>query len=182
VSFDTALALTLLVATFVLACTMANLLARLTRLERFAREVLAAPPAAPVRLAGMAAPDEVAALTKGRDEARLLFVSPDCPACDEAVEVVSEWPEDVRRTLYLVYRGEPPVGFAAPAGVRVAAERSQAFDAMSVTATPTFVQIDGGMVTGRTLGLPGRPAADDRDAHDHADHADHNHDAHTAHR
>ena len=164
-SFETALALVLLVAVFVLACAMANLLARITRLERFAREVLAAPPAAPVRLAGMAAPDEVASLVKGRDQARLLFVSPDCPACDEAVEVVSQWPEDVRRTLYLVYRGEPPAGFAAPAGVRVAAQRAELFDALSITGTPTFIQIDGGMVTGRTPGLPGRPAADDHDAH-----------------
>src|ERR671922_2519228 len=133
-SFDTALALALLVATFVLACTMANLLARLTRLERFAREVLAAPPAAPVRLAGMAAPDEVGALVKGRDPARLLFVSPDCPACDEAVEAVHDWPEDVRRSLFLVYRGEPAVGFAAPAGVRVGAPRAGGFDTRSVGA------------------------------------------------
>ena len=154
-SFDTALALTLLVALFVLACTMANLLARITRLERFAREVLAAPPAAPVRLAGMAAPDEVAALVKGRDPARLLFVSPDCPACDEAVEAVHEWPEDVRRSLFLVYRGEPAVGFAAPAGVRVAAQRAEVFDALSIGATPAFVQVEGGLVTARsTGGLP----------------------------
>jgi hypothetical protein len=154
-SFDTALALTLLVALFVMACTMANLLARITRLERFAREVLAAPPAAPVRLAGMAAPVEVAALVKGRDPARLLFVSPDCPACDEAVEAVHDWPEDVRRSLFLVYRGEPAVGFAAPAGVRVAAQRAEVFDALSIAATPAFVQIEGGLVTARsTGGLP----------------------------
>jgi hypothetical protein len=154
-SFETALSLTLLVALFVLACAMANLLARLTRLERFAREVLAAPPAAPVRLTGMVAPDELTALVKGRDQARLLFVSPDCPACDEAVEAVHDWPEDVRRSLFLVYRGEPAAGFAAPAGVRVAAERAEVFDALSITATPAFVQVEGGMVTARsTGGLP----------------------------
>jgi hypothetical protein len=152
-SFETALGLTLLLALFVLACTMANLLARITRLERFAREVLAAPRAAPVRLAGMAAPDEVRALIKDRDEARLLFVSPDCPACDEAIDAASGWPEDVRRSLFLVYRGEPPVGFAAPAGVRVAAGRASLFDALSVTATPTLVEVAGGMVAGRSTGL-----------------------------
>ena len=154
-SFETALLLVLLVALFVLACAMANLLARLTRLERFAREVLAAPPAAPVRLAGLAAPEELAALVKGRDPARLLFVSPDCSACDEAVEAAHDWPEDVRRSLYLVYRGEPAVGFAAPAGARVAAQRAELFDALSISATPAFVQVEGGMVTARsTGGLP----------------------------
>lgn len=154
-SFDTALGLTLLLAMFVLACTMANLLARIARLERFAREVLAAPRAAPVRLAGMAgmaAPDEVRALTKGRDEARLLFVSSNCPACDQAIEATSGWPEDVRRSLFLVYRGEPPDGFTAPAGVRVAAGRASLFDALSVTATPTLVEVEGGMVAGRSTG------------------------------
>lgn len=152
-SFETALGLTLLLALFVLACTMANLLARITRLERFAREVLAAPRAAPVRLAGMAAPDELLALIKGRDEARLLFVSPDCPACDETIEAASGWPEDVRRSLFLVYRGEPPAGFTAPAGARVAADRASLFEALSVTATPTLVEVAGGMVTGRSTGL-----------------------------
>jgi hypothetical protein len=165
-SFDTALALTLLVAVFFLACAMANLLARITRLERFARDVLAAPPAAPVRLADRAAPDEVVALVKGRDQARLLFVSPDCPACDDAVEAVHDWPEAVRRSLFLVYRGEPTVGFAAPAGVRVAAQRAEVFDALSITATPAFVQVEGGMVTARSAGgLPPQVVNGDEPGH-----------------
>jgi hypothetical protein len=158
-SFETALGLTLLLALFVLACTMANLLARIARLERFAREVLAAPRAAPVRLAGMAVPDEIRALTKGRDEARLLFVSPDCPACDEAIAAASGWPDDVRRSLFLVYRSEPPVGFTAPAGVRVAAGRASLFDALSVTGTPTLVEVAGGMVAGRSTGFVRRDGA-----------------------
>jgi hypothetical protein len=163
-SFETALGLTLLIALFVLACTMANLLARITRLERFASEVLAAPRAAPVRLAGMAAPDELLALTKGRDEARLMFLSPDCPACDEAIEAAGGWPEDVRRSLFLVYRGEPPDGFTAPAGARVAAGRASLFEALSVTATPTFVEVADGMVTGRSTGLVRTNGAGDHEA------------------
>lgn len=163
-SFETALLITLVLALFVLACTMANLLARITRLERFAREVLAAPRAAPVRLAGMAAPeaaqDAIRALTKGRDEARLLFVSPDCPACDDAIEAVGGWPEEARRGLFLVYRGEPPVGFAAPAGVRVAADRTALFEALAVTATPTLVEVAGGLVTGRSTGAPAAAGRD----------------------
>lgn len=153
-SFETALGLTLAVALFVMACTMANLLARITRLERFAQEVLTRPAPAPVRLSGTAAPDELAALTNGRDEAHVVFLSADCPACDEAIELVSGWPEEVRRSTYLLYKGEPADGFAAPAGVRVVPDAMAAFDSLSIGPTPAFVQVEGGIITGRSTGLP----------------------------
>lgn len=168
-SFETALALVLLVAVFVMACTMANLLARLTRLERFAQEVLARPAPAPVQLAGMAAPDELAKLTNGRDDAQLVFLSADCPACDEAIELVSGWPEDVRRSTYLVYKGEPADGFTAPAGVRVVPGARGAFASLSIGPTPAFVQVEGGKVTGRSTGLPHGHA----EPAEHAPHAEH---------
>jgi hypothetical protein len=151
-SFDTALSLTLLLVVVVLACTMANLLARITRLERFARQVagLAVPP----QPAGdQPAPPELATAVKGRDPARVLFLSQRCPACDEAVDQVQQWPDDARRATVLLYRDEPPDDLVAPPGVRVVPRAGAVFEALTVTGTPTFVHVDGGMVVGRTTGF-----------------------------
>lgn len=156
-SFDTALSLTLLVALFVVVCTMANLLARITRLERFAQEVLSAGAPAPVRLTGVAVPDELKALTNGRPEAGLLFVSPECPACDEAIDLVGHWPEPVRRSTYLLYKGEPAADFVAPAGVRVVPGAEATFRTLSVRATPAFLRVRDGVIAERSTGLPGEP-------------------------
>ena len=155
-SFDTALALTLLLVVFVLACTMANLLARITRLERFARQVagLAAPAdAAPGAQGPSPVPPELATAVKGRDPARALFLSPRCPACDEAVGQVQQWPEDARRATVLLYRDDAPADLVAPAGVRVVPRAKAVFEALTVTGTPTFVHVEGGVVVGRTSGF-----------------------------
>jgi hypothetical protein len=159
-SFDTALALVLAVTVFVLACTMANLLARIARLESFARTVVgmgapAAVPAAPVPL-----PDELRLLTKGGERARLAFVSADCPACEEAVAQIARWPEDIRRATYLVYRDEPPAGFVTPAGVRLVPDGGRLFESLSIRGTPTFLHVEDGMIAGRSTGpLPTRAPA-----------------------
>lgn len=150
-SFDTALALVLAVAVFVLACTMANLLARITRLESFARRVagIAVPgtQAAPPPL-----PDELAFLTKGAEMARLVFVTADCPACEEAIAQVAHWPEEIRRATYLVYRDEPPAGFVTPAGVRLVPDGGPFFESLAIRSTPTFLHVQDGMIAGRSTG------------------------------
>jgi thiol-disulfide isomerase/thioredoxin len=154
-SFDTALALTLLLVVVVLACTMANLLARITRLERFARQVagLATSPDTATTPGPSPAPPELATAVKGRDPARVLFLSPRCPACDEAVEQVQQWPEEARRATVLLFRDEAPDDLVAPAGVRVVPRAKAVFDAVAVTGTPTFVHVEGGIVVGRTTGF-----------------------------
>lgn len=154
-SFSTALALTLLAVVFVLAATMANLLARITRLERVVGEVLAGPAPAPVQMSEQPAPDAVRRLVGDRDDAHLVFLSPDCSACDDAAEAVGRWPEDVRRATFLAYRDEPGDRFVAPAGVRVVPQADAVFDAMAVRSTPALVRVQGGLVTQRLLGVPG---------------------------
>jgi len=151
-SFTTALSLTLVAALFILACTMANLLARITRLERFAQQVagLALPaPSAPVPV-----PEALAALTQGHEAARVVFLSPDCPACDEAIALVGESPEEVRRSTFLLYREEPAPDFVAPPGVRMVPQAAAAFDSLAIGSTPVFVHVHDGLVAGRTTGLP----------------------------
>ena len=156
-SFSTALALTLLAIVFVMACTMANLLARITRLERFAGEVLRGPASAPVQLGEQPAPEAVRRLVGSRDDAHLVLLSPDCTACDDAVEMVGGWPEDVRRATFLAYRDEPADRFVAPAGVRVVPQAEAVFDALAVRSTPALVRVQGGFVTHRSVGVPEAP-------------------------
>ena len=153
-SFSTALALTLLAVVFVLAATMANLLARITRLERVVAEATGGPTAAPVQLSEQPAPEAVRRLVGDRDDAHLVFLSTDCSACDDAAEVVGRWPEDVRRSTFLAYRDEPGDRFVAPAGVRVVPQAHAVFDAMAVGSTPAVVRVQGGLVTQRALGVP----------------------------
>jgi hypothetical protein len=165
VSFATALALVLLVALFVMAATMANLLARITRLERFANEVLTGTGAAggavgpggpaPVRMGGLAAPEPVLALVKGHAEAQIILLSPDCTACEDAVVAVTRWPEDVRRATTLAYRAEPADDFVAPAGVRVAPGAHEVFEALAVRSTPVIVRVRDGIIVERSTGAIG---------------------------
>jgi hypothetical protein len=159
VSFSTALALTLLAVVFVLAATMANLLARITRLERFAGEVLRGPASAPVQLSDQPAPEAVRRVIGTRDDAHLVLLSPDCTSCDDAVEVIGGWPEDVRRATFLAYRDEPSDRFVAPPGVRVVPQARAVFDALGVRSTPAVVRVQGGLVTQRAIGVPGEPGA-----------------------
>lgn len=168
-SFDTALALTLLLVVFVLACTMANLLARITRLERFARQVagLATPAESGASASPSPVPPELATAVKGRDPARVLFLSPRCPACDEALGQVQQWPEDSRRATVLLYRDEAPADLVAPAGVRVVPRAKSVFEAMTVTNTPTFVHVEGGLVVGRTSGFMVQPEPTPPTPHNH---------------
>jgi hypothetical protein len=155
VSFSTALALTLLAVVFVLAATMANLLARITRLERVVGEAMHGRAVAPVQMSEQPAPEAVRRLIGDREDVHLLFLSPDCTACDDAAEVVGRWPEDVRRATFLAYRDEPGDRFVAPAGVRVVPQAQAVFEALAVRSTPAVVRVQGGLVTQRTIGVPG---------------------------
>lgn len=156
-SFGTALDLTLLLALFVLACAMANLLARITRLERFARQMASSAPQLPG--AGQPVPPELAQLLNGHDPARLIFASPACPACDEAIALVGDWPEDARRSTHILYRDEPGLDFVAPPAVRVVPHAASAFRSLSVGSTPTFIHVEDGVIVGRSTRPPGSPVS-----------------------
>ena len=90
------------------------------------------------------------------DGGLLVFVSPDCETCDEAVDRLSTWPLDARRRSRLVFWGQPRDDFVAPAGVRILADASDLYTDLGVTRTPWYLEVADGAVQRQGLGLPAR--------------------------
>ena len=154
-SFGQAVTIVLAVAVFVLAATMANLLARITVLERRLADL--APPD-PARLARWSdLPARARDVLDHADGGLLVFVSRDCETCDEAVDRLSTWPLDARRRSRLVFWGQPRDDFVAPAGVRILADASDLYTDLGVTRTPWYLEVADGAVQRQGLGVPARP-------------------------
>jgi hypothetical protein len=151
-SFGQAVTVVLAVAVFVLAATMANLLARITVLERRVRELTPPEPALVRNWSDL--PPRVQDLVDPADGGLLVFISPDCVACDDVVAGLARWPQDQRRRTRLVLWGQPRHDFVAPAGVRVVADASDVFTELEVDRTPWYLEIADGVVRRQGIGLP----------------------------
>ena len=153
-TFGQAVTILLAVCVFVLAATMANLLARITVLERRLRDVGLPDPGRLVRWTDL--PRRAQDLLDPIEGGLLLFVSRDCVACDEAVGQLAEWPQEARRRSRVVFWGQPRPDFVAPAGVRILADASDLYTELDVTRTPWFIEVADGAIQRRGIGLPSR--------------------------